>query len=391
MRSERIHLAAGASVFNAGDQPTGAFLIESGLIEIIVDRGGVPTLIAVLGVGEMFGEMAVIGDELRGNSARVLEAAVLVPIARSEFVERLRLADPVVRALLISQVGRYRSEIAALTGAYISEVAVHDDTGALDKIRLESELRGALDNDELEVRLQPIVDIATGAIAGYEALTRWRHPERGEVPPTEFIKLAEETSLILPIGDYVLTRVCETLARLNSANVMPLPFVAMNVSGRQIADPRFVERVLRMLRQYGVAPDRIKMEVTENLAFDHARLASLLKRCHAAGIHVALDDFGTGYSNLNLLASLRFDQIKLDQTFIAALDDGRTAALVKAIATMAQSLDCDLIAEGVETPAQYQALRELGCRYAQGWLVGRPQKLVDVIAASRSGQASAIG
>ena len=383
MRSERIHLAAGASVFNAGDQPTGAFLIESGLIEIIVDHDSVPTLLAVLGAGELFGEMAVIGDEVRGNSARVLEAAVLVPIARSEFVERLRLADPVVRALLISQVGRYRSEIAALTGAHVSEVAFQDDAGALDKIRLESELRGALDNDELEVRLQPIVDVVTGAIVGYEALTRWRHPERGEVPPTEFIKLAEETSLILPIGDYVLTRVCETLARLNSANVMPLPFVAMNVSGRQIADPRFVERVLRMLRQYGVAPDRIKLEVTENLAFDHARLASLLKRCHAAGIHVALDDFGTGYSNLNLLASLQFDQIKLDQTFIAALDDRRTAALVKTITAMAHSLGCDLIAEGVETPAQYHALRELGCRYAQGWLVGRPQRLADVIAAGK--------
>ncbi len=380
MSSERIHLQAGARVFDAGDEPTGAFLIESGRIEISVDHGAVRTSLALLGPGEMFGEMAVIGNELRGNSARALEPAVLVPIARSEFVERLRLADPVVRALLISQVSRYRSEIAALTGSRVSHVGMQGDEGALDKIRLESELRGALDKDELEVRFQPIVDIASGAIAGYEALTRWQHPERGEVPPTEFIKLAEETSLILPVGDYVLTRVCETLSQLSSGNLEP--FVAMNVSSRQIADPRFVERVLRMLRQYRVAPDRIKLEITENLAFNHARLASLLKRCHAAGVHVALDDFGTGYSNLNLLASLHFDQIKLDQSFIRALDDERTAALVKTIATMARDLDCDLIAEGVETPAQYHALRELGCRYAQGWLVGRPQPLSEVIAAS---------
>lgn len=381
MRSDRLHLDAGAIVFDAGDQPTGAYLIESGLIEILVDRDGVPTLLAVLGPGELFGEMAVIAEEPRGNSAHVLEAAVLVPIARSEFVDRLRQADPIVRALLISQVGRYRSEIAALTGAHVSAVAMNRDAGALDKIRLESELRGALENGELEVRLQPIVDIASGAIAGYEALTRWQHPERGEVPPTEFIKLAEETSLILPIGDYVLSRVCEMLARLNGENAAAPPFVAMNVSARQIADPRFVERVLRTLRKHGVAPDRIKLEVTENLAFDHGRLARLLKRCHAAGIHVALDDFGTGYSNLSLLASLRFDQIKLDQSFIAALDDQRTAVLVKTIATMARSLGCDLIAEGVETPEQYHALRELGCRHAQGWLVGRPQTLDNVIAA----------
>ncbi|MEO7916906.1 MAG: EAL domain-containing protein [Dokdonella sp.] len=390
MSTERLQLDAGARVFDEGDEPTDAFLIESGLIEIMVDRNGVPTLLAVLGPGELIGEMAVIGDERRGNSARVLEAAVLVPIARSEFVERLSLADPVVRALLISQVGRYRSEIAALTGVRVGKVDTSGNAGALDKIRLESELRSALDLDELEVRLQPIVDIASGAIAGYEALTRWQHPERGEVLPTDFIKLAEETSLILPIGDYVLTRVCETLAQLQAVNAQSVPFVAMNVSARQIADPRFVERVLRMLRQYGVAPDRIKLEVTENLAFNHARLASLIKRCHAAGVHVALDDFGTGYSNLNLLASLHFDQIKLDQSFIRALEEERTAALVKTIATMAKALDCDLIAEGVETPSQYQALRELGCRYAQGWLVGRPQPLADVIAASRAGRTSTV-
>lgn len=383
MKSERLNLEAGECVFVAGDEPTSAFLIERGRIELRVERDGVSTPLAVLGTGELLGEMAVIGDELRGHTARALEPSVLIPIGRSEFIERLRSADPVVRALLISQVGRYRSEIANLTGTFSDELDDFGDTGALDKIRLESELRGALDRRELEVRLQPIVDIATGAIAGYEALTRWQHPERGEVRPTEFIRLAEETSLIVPIGDYVLTRICETLAALQNDGVDPLPFVAMNVSGRQIADPRFVERVLGTVRSYRVRPDRIKLEVTENLAFDHARLADLLKRCHEAGMHVALDDFGTGYSNLNLLASLQFDQIKLDQSFTRALDEARTAALVRTIATMAGVLNCDLIAEGVETPAQYHALRELGCRYAQGWLVGRPQTLADVIAARR--------
>lgn len=380
MTSERLTFEAGDCVFLEGDEPTSAFLIESGLIKVSVDRDGVATELALLGPGELLGEMAVIGDELRGNTAYALQRSVLIPIARNEFVERLRRADPVVRALLISQVGRYRSEIAALTGVSSEANETVDDSGALDKIRLESELRGALERGELEVRVQPIVDIASGVIAGYEALTRWQHPERGEVRPTDFIRLAEETSLILPIGDYVLTRICETLAALQRAGVEPLPFVAMNVSARQIADPRFVERVLASLRSYGVQPDRIKIEVTENLAFDQARLTDLLQRCHAAGMHVALDDFGTGYSNLNLLASLQFDQIKLDQSFIRALDEQRTAALVRTIATMAEALNCDLIAEGVETAAQYHALRELGCRYAQGWLVGRPQALSDVIA-----------
>ena len=140
----------------------------------------------------------------------------MIAIDRNQFAERLAAADPVVRALLMSQLTRYRSALATLTG----DVRKHplstnaDDAGAFDKIRLESELRAALERDELDVRLQPLMHIASSRIAGYEALVRWQHPKRGQVSPNEFIRLAEETSLIIPIGDYVLARVCDMLAEL---------------------------------------------------------------------------------------------------------------------------------------------------------------------------------
>jgi EAL domain-containing protein (putative c-di-GMP-specific phosphodiesterase class I) len=250
---------------------------------------------------------------------------------------------------------------------------------ALGKIRLESELRAALERKELELRLQPIEEIVSGRIAGYEALVRWQHPERGAVSPAEFIRLAEETSLILPIGDYVLERACDMLVELRKRGFKPLPFIAANLSGRQIDDPTLVERILALLRARDLPPDRLKLEVTESLVMDHARIGELLARCHAVGRPVARDDFGTGYSNLGPLLTLNFDQIKLDASFIRALDRPRGVAMVGVIVGMAHALDCDLIAEGVETREQREILHRLGCRYAQGWLVGKPISLEDVL------------
>jgi len=276
---------------------------------------------------------------------------------------------------------RYRSALARLTGdTRLQDLqATQDDSGAFDKIRLESELRAALDRDELEVRLQPIQHIASGTIAGFEALIRWQHPERGQVSPTEFIRLAEETSLILPIGDYVLARVCDMLVELRGLGRESLPFIALNVSARQIEDPKLIDRMLAQLEARGLPPGNLEVEITESLVFNQSQIAALIARCHAAGMQVALDDFGTGYSNLGPVLTLEFDRIKLDQGFTRALDGPRGTGLVRAIVAMAKALDCEMIAEGVETQSQLDALREMGCDYAQGWLVGKPISLQEVL------------
>ena len=381
--SKRRSIPAGEIIFAEDDAPTTAFLIESGRVVISTVQHGETRNLGELGPGSLLGEMAVIDSAPRSATARALTDCVLTPIDRNQFAERLAAADPVVRALLMSQLTRYRSALATLTGdaAGSGTIEGHDESGAFDKIRLESELRSALERDELEVRLQPIMHIATDRIAGYEALIRWQHPERGQVSPNEFIRLAEETSLIVPVGDYVLGRVCDMLVELRRRGRSPLPFIALNVSARQLEDPALIDRMLAQLASRSLPPDRLEIEITESLVFNHSQIAALLERCHSAGKLVALDDFGTGYSNLGPVLTLDFDRIKLDQGFTRALDTPRGQALVRAIVAMTAALDCEMIAEGVESPEQLQALRELDCDYAQGWLVGKPVSLKEVLEA----------
>ncbi|MGA9423075.1 MAG: EAL domain-containing protein, partial [Rhodanobacteraceae bacterium] len=210
-------------------------------------------------------------------------------------------------------------------------------------------------------------------------LARWPHPERGAVSPTAFIRLAEETSLILPIGDYVLGKVCDALIALRQRESAASPFVALNVSARQIGDAEWFDRLLAHLAERDLPAASLKIEITESLLPDRVRVGALLARCHAAGVEVALDDFGTGWSNLAPLLALEFDQIKLDRGFVQALDRPRGLAVVKAMLELASALGCDVIAEGVETQAQLDTLAELGCRYAQGWLLGMPLAVADVL------------
>ena len=381
----RVELDAGQMLFAEGDAPTTAFLIERGRLRITALRKGVPVILGELDAGALVGEMAVLDDSPRTATAIALEACVLTAVDRTQFAERLAVADPVVRALLLSQLARYRTALATFTGNRApapkpDSAQDRDATQAHDKIRLESQLREALEQHQLEVRLQPIQRISDGRIAGFEALTRWEHPERGAVSPADFIALAEETSLIVPVGEYVLREVCGVLRRLADMHLPSQPFIALNVSGRQLEDADFVDRVLAQAEEAGADPTRLKIEITESLVLNYARVEALIERCHRAGIRVALDDFGTGYSNLGHLHKLSFDTLKLDQGFVRQLDDPRCFAIVRAVVGMADALVCDIVAEGIETPRQLEQLRGLGCQYAQGWLIGKPLDTASALA-----------
>ena len=382
----RVELQPNEHLFHEGDEPTTAFLIESGTLRITARRDGMPVVLGDLSTGALVGEMAVLDDSPRSATATALDLCVLTPIDRAQFAERLSSADPVVRALLLSQLSRYRTALAQFTGHAPSESVVAeapadgDSANALDKIRLESQLRNALEGGQLEIRLQPILDLATDRIAGFEALTRWTHPERGVVSPADFIKLAEETSLIIPIGEYVLREVCGALQRFSDMPEDERPFIALNVSGRELEDANFVTRVLAQLRVHNVLPRQLKLEITESLILDYAKVAGLIAHSHRVGIKVALDDFGTGYSSLGHLHKLAFDTLKIDQGFIRQLDDPRCMAIVRAVVSMAGALGCDIVAEGVETEEQLAQLKALGCEYAQGYLVGKPQSVDDALA-----------
>jgi EAL domain-containing protein (putative c-di-GMP-specific phosphodiesterase class I) len=381
----RLALAAGEVLFREGEEPTTAFLLESGVIEVSMQRGGERVVFSRLAAGDLLGEMSVIDEAPRTATAIALTDCVLLPIDRAQIAERLAATDPIIRSLLEGQLKRYRGALAALQGIsrdFIDTSDTPSEQVGIGKIRLETHLREALAAGGLEVRYQPLLHVASGRVAGYEALVRWTHPERGAVSPAEFVTLAEETSLIVPIGEYVFDAACLAVARLHATDRQPVPFVAVNVSARQLAHPGLVERIVARIDAAGVPRGSLKVEVTESQAVDYQRVAEVIDLCHAHGIRVALDDFGTGHSSLAHLHQLRFDTLKIDQAFSRAmLDDARAMAIVEAIVHMGKALGADLVAEGVEAEATLQALARLGCDYAQGYLIGRPQGLEELLAA----------
>ena len=247
--------------------------------------------------------------------------------------------------------------------------------------QLEGELHLALDNDEFALHFQPQVDLH-GRCIGAEALLRWRNPRCGFVSPAEFIPLAEETGLILPIGEWVLRQSCGQLQNWAKNPRTADLTLAVNVSARQFHQPDFVDQVNAIVAASGIAASRLKLEITESLLLTDindaiAKMASL----RAAGIAFSLDDFGTGYSSLSYLKRLPLDQIKIDQSFVRdVLSDPNDTAICRAVIALGRSLSLGVIAEGVETSEQWQRLNDEGCHFAQGYLFGRPMPANDFMA-----------
>ena len=373
--SAEIRLQPGEVLFREGDPPTTAFILDEGQVEIRATQRGRQVVLALLGPGAIIGEMAIIDAAPRTATAVALSACCLIALDRAQIAERIEGADPVIRALLQGTLQRYRSALSALQGgaAGTASLAVADEAVGVGKMRLESQLRAALGVGGLDVRYQPLLDVAAGRIAGFEALVRWTHPERGPISPAEFVALAEETSLIVPVGEYVFDIACAAARDFIDAAGRPL-FVAVNVSARQLREPGLLERVIARVDAAGLPRGSIKIEITESQAMDPVLMQGFIALCHGHGVKVALDDFGTGYSHLTQMHLLPFDTIKIDQGFVRnMLDDTRSMAIVETIVAMAKSLDASIVVEGIESEAELAVLKRLGCDYAQGWLVGKPQ------------------
>ncbi|WP_397572377.1 EAL domain-containing protein [Silanimonas sp.] len=373
--SADIRLQPGEVLFREGDPPTTAFILDEGQVEIRATQRGRQVVLALLGPGAIIGEMAVIDAAPRTATAVALSACRLIALDRTQIAERIEGADPVIRALLQGTLQRYRSALAALQGgtAKASSVEVPDEAAGVGKMRHESQLRAALNVGGLDVRYQPLLHVAEGRIAGFEALVRWTNPERGPISPAEFVALAEETSLIVPVGEYVFDTACAAAREFIDAAGRPL-FVAVNVSARQLREPGLLERVIARVDAAGLPRGSIKIEITESQAMNPVLMQGFIALCHGHGVKVALDDFGTGYSHLTQMHLLPFDTLKIDQGFVQnMLTDARSMAIVETIVAMAKSLDASIVVEGIESEAQLAVLKRLGCDYAQGWLVGKPQ------------------
>ena len=252
-------------------------------------------------------------------------------------------------------------------------------------VRLGSELRRALDQQELWLAYQPIVSLSTGEVTGAEALVRWQHPARGLVPPGDFIQAAEDNGLIVEIGEYVLRRAC---GQMRAWEDLGHGAVAVNVSARQLRHPEFLALVEEALKESGVPGNRLKLEVTESTAaHDPGAVTLLLERLKALGVEILMDDFGTGYSSLNYLTRFPLDKLKIDRSFVQRVPGSvHDASVATTIVAMAHSLELGVIAEGVETREQLQFLCALGCEEMQGYLFSRPLKADDFEALVRSGR-----
>ncbi|MDH1264043.1 phosphodiesterase DibA [Pseudomonas sp. GD03944] len=245
---------------------------------------------------------------------------------------------------------------------------------ARQRVELASALRHALEGNELRVYYQPLHSLSTGALLGVEALVRWQHPQRGMVPPSDFIPIAEDSGLIGAIDTWVLEQACRQMVAWQAAGC-GLKFVAVNVSSRLFSRGGLDTRVAEVLAQTGLDPDCLELEVTESAVMDDPDAAqALLERLRGLGIRLSIDDFGTGYSSLARLKRLPVHKLKLDQSFVRGLPhDSNDVAITRAVIALGHSLELKILAEGIEQPEQAEFLRQLGCDYAQGYHFGRPQ------------------
>ena len=243
----------------------------------------------------------------------------------------------------------------------------------LERLSLESQLRKALERDELRLYYQPKVDVQTDQIVGAEALVRWQHPEFGLLSPGDFIPLAEDVGLIAPLGEWVLNAVCQQSKAWQSLGLQPL-CISLNVSGQQFRDPRLVRTILRALASSGLAPQYIKLELTESVIMENAKEnVDALHEIKRMGGKLSIDDFGTGYSSLSYLEQFPLDELKIDRSFITAIQaETDDAPIVTAIIAMAHSLGLTVVVEGVESKEQLAFLRKRNCDEYQGYLFSKP-------------------
>lgn len=384
---------AGDVIMQQGEKGTCAYIIEDGLVEILIERpDGKIQHVGTRGTGTIIGEMAIVDDAPRVATVKAVKDCKLLEITREDYGLRLRNSDPVIQMITQVILTRYRdtltrAEILGESLSYPPPEAIERNytaqTDVLESVRIANEFSEALHKGELSLHYQPIVDLAKGHVTGFEALMRWKHPEHGYISPGLFIPIAEKSGLIVEASQWALAEACSALKRIESVvhTAEPL-YMSVNFSSHDFAESDFACKTLNTIRKTGVDPSQVKLEITERILIQQPDKAKeALETCRKAGVRIAIDDFGTGYSSLSYLYYFPIDVLKIDQSFIRAMyKEDRSLELVKSIIGLGKNLNLAVIAEGVENPQEGELLRDIGCDSAQGYYYARPMPESDVIA-----------
>ncbi len=375
----------GDTIMRQGERGQCAYIIEKGQVEIQMERAdGTIHKVGSRGPGTIIGEMAIVDDAPRTATVNALEECQLLEITKDDFLRRLKSSDPVLQIVTQVILTRYRdmltrAEILGEAKGFPTpeeiEKSYIGQTDAVDTIKIANEFREAMEKGELSLHYQPIVDLSTGYLTGFEALMRWNHPTRGFISPAVFIPVAEETGLIVSASSWALREACNALKRIEARGKYTRPlFMSVNFSSTDFASESFVDTVYNILSSTDVSAKQVHLEITERTLISQPENArGTLEMCRKAGMGISIDDFGTGYSSLSYLHYFPIDTLKIDRSFVKDMTQEKgSRELVRSIVMLGKNLGMKIIAEGVETAEEAVLLREMECDMAQGYYFAKP-------------------
>jgi EAL domain-containing protein (putative c-di-GMP-specific phosphodiesterase class I) len=415
-------------IFREGDPGNCAYIIDSGMVEVTLDKEGRKLTMATLTKGDILGEMAIIDRLPRSASARAIAPTVVTAIPLDYVSQKIEQSDPTVRMFLRLVMARYRDlnarlgqvfeglslsqgeasgdDFASSTMELKNVVAqftemqkridsavtkpAHSNGSALfgeetleiTKLRVTEEklLKTAMTKKEFRLHYQPIIDLASNRIAGCEALVRWQHPSGELLPPSRFIPQAEDSGLIIELGYWIAEEACNFQSRLANDFQKDI-FIAINLSGKQFDDPFLVPSLADIMDRTGVRREQVKFEITESLLIDNPELAiQSLNQLKEIGAKLAIDDFGTGYSSFSYLHRFPFDILKIDRVFVGAMSRSeKSNQIVKSLVNLSHDLGMDVVAEGIESEHQAELMRNYKTAYGQGFHFSRPVNEMELV------------
>lgn len=401
-RASQKNYEAGAIIMRQGELGDCAYIIEEGEVEILIERpDGAVHQVGTRGPGTIVGEMAIVDNAPRVATVRATKNCKMLEITREDFAQRLQSADPVIHMITQIILTRYRDMLtrAEILGDSLQQPPPEAlernfaaKTDVVESVKIANQFKEALDAGDLSLHYQPIIDLTSGEVLGFEALMRWIHKEQGFISPGLFIPIAEKSGLIVEASKWALRESCAALKRISAATGNDRLHMSVNFSSHDFVEEDFVSNVLRTTGEAGIDPARIKLEITERLLIqqpDNAK--ATLQACRDHGIGISIDDFGTGYSSLSYLYYFPIDTLKIDQSFVRALfREDRSLELVKSIIGLGKNLGMAIVAEGVEHGEEARLLQDMGCDTAQGYYFARPMAENDVIERLRGWEARQI-